>query len=183
MKRAIDILAAALALPFVAPITLLLAIAIRIESDGNPIFLQERVGRHERPFTLIKLRTMHTGTRDQPTHEVSASEVTRVGGFLRSSKLDEIPQFWNVLKGDMSLVGPRPCLPTQSELIAHRRTAGVFKVRPGITGPAQLAGIDMSRPKELADADAAYEPSVLLDLRYIAETIVGRGTGDRISVD
>jgi len=183
MKRAFDFLAAAIAFPFVFLAGLAIALAIRVESKGNPLFLQQRVGRDERPFTLIKFRTMHLGTADVPTHEVDASQVTRIGSFLRKTKLDELPQLWNVLKGEMSLVGPRPCLPSQTELIGHRRDAGVFDVRPGITGPAQLSGIDMSRPADLARADAAYEPSLTIDLRCIVATVAGGGSGDRVSVE
>jgi len=183
LKRLVDIAAAATAMPFVALMAIALGIAIRLDSKGSPLFLQKRVGRHEQTFTLIKFRTMRADTSDQPTHEIAASHVTRVGSILRRTKLDELPQLWNVLLGHMSLVGPRPCLPSQTDLIQHRRAVGVFEVRPGITGPAQIAGIDMSRPEALAIADAAYKPSFLGDLRCIAATVLGGGSGDRVAVD
>lgn len=181
MKRMIDLVAALIALPGVAVLGVLICGLIRLESAGKALFRQERVGRYEEPFTIVKFRTMHRGTGNRPTHDVGQSDVTRVGALLRRTKLDELPQLWNVLRGDMSLVGPRPCLPTQTELIERRREAGVFEMRPGITGPAQIAGIDMSTPGQLASADAAYAPAILTDLRLILATVIGQGSGDRVS--
>lgn len=125
---------------------------------------------------------MALGTRVAGTHEVSAASVTSVGKFLRSSKLDELPQLWNVLRGEMSLVGPRPCLPVQEELIEERRKRGVLEVLPGITGLAQVEGIDMSDPQKLASRDADYtnSRSFGLDLKIIARTLFGGGSGDRV---
>ncbi|NYI27465.1 sugar transferase [Sulfitobacter geojensis] len=157
-------------------------IAIRLESPGNPLFLQTRVGKNQRPFTLVKLRTMAAGTAHKGSHEVSAAQITRIGAFLRKTKIDELPQIWNVLMGDMSFVGPRPNLPNQSELIAERARRGVYDVRPGITGPAQLTGIDMSTPVELATADAAYiaNQTFCEDLKLILQTGTGGGRGDAV---
>ncbi|MEM0991290.1 MAG: sugar transferase [Pseudomonadota bacterium] len=181
-KRLMDIvIALALALPALV-LCALACIAIRAESRGAPVFAQIRVGRHRRPFTLYKLRTMGKDTGDRASHEVSAAQITRVGGFLRRVKLDELPQVLNVLLGQMSFVGPRPCLPSQAELIAERAQRDVFAIRPGITGPAQLAGIDMSTPRRLAEADAAYIASRSFsgDLKLILATATGGGRGDAV---
>lgn len=181
-KRLFDIaLALAAALPALL-LCLACILVIRMESSGGAVFKQVRVGRDRRAFTLYKLRTMAADTGDRASHEVSAAQVTRSGRILRKTKLDELPQLINVLKGDMSFVGPRPCLPSQELLIAERDQRGVYKVRPGITGPAQLAGIDMSTPVELAEADARYFERITLisDLQYIAQTAVGGGNGDAV---
>ena len=182
MKRALDLAASTVGLVVLAPVLAVLMIAIRLETPGPALFRQTRVGRNERPFTCLKLRTMVRDTPNAPSHEVSGAAVTRTGRFLRRTKLDELPQLWNVAKGEMSLVGPRPCLPGQIELIAARRAHGLYTIRPGITGPAQLAGIDMSDPARLAEADRAYldTMSVDTDLKMIVQTLRGRGGGDRV---
>ena len=146
MKRLVDICAALFGLVLSSPLVAVAVLAIRRESPGPAIFRQQRVGRWGREFTCYKLRTMYVGTAHLPTHETQASAVTPLGQKLRRWKLDELPQLFNVLTGEMSLVGPRPCLPTQTALIEARRTRNVFAVRPGITGLAQVRGIDMSEP-------------------------------------
>lgn len=150
---------------------------------GSPLFRQTRVGRGQSPFVLNKFRTMGVGTDSVATHMVDGNAVTPLGRFLRKSKLDELPQLWNVLKGDMSLVGPRPCLPEQQELIEARAQEGVFAVRPGITGLAQVRGIDMSTPDLLAQTDAKMlrDFSLLRYFQYIFLTISGKGAGDRVA--
>jgi lipopolysaccharide/colanic/teichoic acid biosynthesis glycosyltransferase len=150
--------------------------------NRSPIFRQVRLGRHQQPFVLVKFRTMRLDTDDVPTHMVSASSVTPLGHFLRRTKLDELPQLWNVLLGDMSLVGPRPGLPSQTALTEARARAGVFEARPGITGLAQLQGIDMSTPEALAEVDARLlsELGLANYFRYIVATVFGGGRGDRI---
>ena len=179
MKRAFDVSACALFLLFFWPILLIVIIAIRLQSPGPAIFKQVRVGKDGRPFTCYKLRTMYSGTANLPTHEVQASSVTVLGERLRRFKIDELPQLCNVLTGDMSLVGPRPCLPSQAELVEARRQLGVFAVRPGISGLAQVRGIDMSDAKRLAEVDAQYVRSQSFsgDLRLIWATLRGRGVG------
>lgn len=149
---------------------------------GSPLFRQERVGRHQKPFTLVKFRTMRPDTASVATHLADASAVTKLGHFLRRSKLDELPQLWNVLKGEMSLVGPRPCLFIQAELIDERESRGVFNARPGITGLAQINGIDMSTPRLLAQTDALMlkEMGLRAYLTFILKTVTGSGSGDRI---
>lgn len=181
-KRLFDIiLALAAAVPALV-LCLVCIVVIKLESSGSAVFKQVRVGRGRHPFTLYKLRTMAADTGDRASHEVSATQVTRSGRFLRKTKLDELPQLVNVLKGDMSFVGPRPCLPSQELLVAERDGRGVYAARPGITGPAQLAGIDMSTPVELADADSRYLERITLigDLRLIARTAAGGGNGDAV---
>jgi O-antigen biosynthesis protein WbqP len=125
---------------------------------------------------------MRPDTASVATHLADASAITRFGHFLRRTKLDELPQLWNVLKGDMSLVGPRPCLFNQKELITERAQRGVFNYRPGITGLAQIQGIDMSTPELLAKTDA--EMLKRLDLvsyfQFIFLTVLGKGSGDRV---
>jgi O-antigen biosynthesis protein WbqP len=179
MKRAFDVLTCALFLLLSWPVLLLIILAIRLQSPGPAIFAQLRVGKGGRPFTCYKLRTMYSGTASLPTHQVQASSVTALGEYLRRFKIDELPQLWNVLTGDMSLVGPRPCLPTQTELVEARTRLGVLSVRPGITGLAQIRGIDMSDANRLAEVDAQYvrTQSFWQDLRLIWATLRGRGVG------
>ena len=181
-KRAFDLALALLGLPVAAPVVLACMAAIRLSSPGPAIFRQTRIGRHERPFTCYKLRTMYVGTGDRPTHQAAASAVTPLGRRLRRLKLDELPQLWNVLRGDMSFVGPRPCLPSQTELIAARRQYGLDAIRPGITGVSQVAGIDMSATEKLAASDAAYlaDMSIAADLRLIVTTALGAGRVDHV---
>lgn len=182
MQRTLDLLFATIGLFLAIPLLLILAL-IGLWDTGSPIFMQTRVGRHQRPFILVKLRTMKPDAPHVATHLADASAVTPFGSFLRRTKLDELPQLWNVLTGDMSLVGPRPCLPSQQELIDERAQRGVYGARPGITGLAQLSGIDMSTPELLAETDRKMleELSISSYLRYILLTVMGRGAGDRIA--
>lgn len=163
-----------------AVLSAILLAAIALESPGNPLFVQTRVGRRGALFRLLKLRTLRSGTPHLPSHEVGLGNITRLGRLLRRTKLDELPQVWNVLTGDMSFVGPRPCLPSQVRLIERRKATGADAVRPGITGPAQLAGIDMSEPDRLAEIDGIYAASATLggDIRIMLRTVSGGGAGD-----
>lgn len=149
---------------------------------GLPIFRQDRVGREQKPFTLVKFRTMDPDTVSVASHLADAAAITPLGSFLRRTKLDELPQLWNVFKGDMSLVGPRPGLPNQHDLTAARKKAGVFAARPGITGLSQVSGIDMSTPELLAKTDAKMiaEMSVGNYFKIIFLTFSGKAGGDRI---
>ena len=182
MKRAFDFLIAAFGLVLLMPVMLIIGFLVSRSSPGGALFVQARVGRFEEPFNCYKFRTMAHGAPVAGSHEVAASWVTPIGKRLRLLKLDELPQLFNVLRGDMSLVGPRPCLPNQAEVIAARRTRDVFAIRPGITGVAQLAAIDMSTPEKLAEADSRYMHgrSFLGDLRIIAATVLGGGAGDAL---
>lgn len=181
MIRFFDILFSLLGLVFGLPVLLLLTV-IGFFDTGAPVFCQTRVGRNKKPFTLVKFRTMRPNTASVATHLADASAITPLGSFLRKTKLDELPQLWNVLKGEMSLVGPRPCLFNQEELIQQRDRRGVFKSRPGITGLSQVCEIDMSTPELLAETDARMLSSLTIKdyFRYIFMTISGRGAGDRV---
>ena len=181
MTRLFDIFFALLGLLFLSPLLLLLW-ALAWLNNRSPLFQQQRVGRNQLPFVLVKFRTMRPDTASVATHLADASAITPFGRFLRRTKLDELPQLWNVLWGEMSLVGPRPCLLNQQELIAQRAALGVFRARPGITGLAQIQGIDMSTPELLAKTDAEMLASFTsLDyFRYIFLTVLGRGSGDRV---
>ena len=183
MYRALDIFFSALGLIFFFPISALIFAIIAFERL-HPIYYQERLGQYGKPFVLIKFRTMLKDTVALPTHLVPAHSITTFGGFLRKTKLDELPQLWNVLKGEMSLVGPRPCLPSQVDLIKARKKLDVFSVRPGITGLAQIKGIDMSQPELLAktDAEMLVGFSIIQYFKYIFLTLLGKGSGDQIRV-
>jgi O-antigen biosynthesis protein WbqP len=184
MKRAFDFLASALLLLFCWPLLLIIIFAIRLQDSGSPIFAQVRIGKNGRPFTCYKLRTMYAGTLNLPTHHVGASSVTALGKQLRRFKIDELPQLVNVLVGEMSLVGPRPCLPSQTDLVEARRRLGVLEVLPGITGLAQVNGVDMSDAIRLAEIDAQYvrTHSLLGDFKLILATLRGQGVGmDRVA--
>ena len=177
-KRAFDLVVTALLLPVASPFILLAMLAIRLSSPGPALFSQTRVGQHGVPFRCHKLRTMVVGTPSLPSHQAPANSVTAAGKVLRKFKIDELPQLWNVLKGEMSLVGPRPCLPTQTELIERRGQLGVLAAAPGITGLAQMKGIDMSDPKLCAETDAEYlkAASIGLDIRILVGTVFYRRT-------
>jgi lipopolysaccharide/colanic/teichoic acid biosynthesis glycosyltransferase len=170
-----------LGLVFGFPVLLIIYL-IGLFDTGSPVFKQERVGRNKKPFTLVKFRTMSVDTASVASHLASTTSITKMGGFLRKTKLDELPQLWNVLKGEMSLVGPRPGLFNQEELTAAREAEGVFDVCPGITGLAQVNDIDMSTPELLAKTDAGMikEMSLRNYFKFIFQTVLGAGAGDRI---
>lgn len=181
MIRLLDIIFSSLGLLFGMPFLFVIYV-IGLFDTGSPLFLQKRVGRDKKPFTLVKFRTMKLDTASVASHLASTTSITRFGHVLRKTKLDELPQLWNVLKGDMSLVGPRPGLFNQEELTAAREQHGVFTVRPGITGLAQVNEIDMSTPELLAETDAQMIASLnVVDyFRYIIMTVTGKGSGDRV---
>lgn len=181
MIRFLDVLSSVLGLVFGFPALVILTL-IGVFDTGSPIFWQERVGRNKQPFTLVKFRTMSKDTASVASHLASTASITPFGGFLRKTKLDELPQLWNVLKGDMSLVGPRPNLFNQDELIAERDALGVYDVRPGITGLAQVNEIDMSTPALLAKTDRKMIDSLSVSnyFKYIIATVSGKGRGDRV---
>ena len=182
MLRIFDILFAFFGLVLSLPILLSIAI-IAFFDTGSPIFVQKRIGRNKKPFTLIKFRTMIVGTASVATHLADQSTITYFGSILRRTKLDELPQLWNVIIGEMSLVGPRPGLLNQLELLKARDKLNVFSARPGITGLSQINEIDMSTPEELAESDAKMirEMNLYNYFRYILLTVYGKGRGDRIA--
>jgi lipopolysaccharide/colanic/teichoic acid biosynthesis glycosyltransferase len=181
MIRCIDILASFFGLLLGAPVLAVLWVICWFDTRA-PLFRQERVGRHQQPFVLVKFRTMRPDTESVATHLADTSAVTAFGRFLRRTKLDELPQLWNVLRGEMSLVGPRPCLFNQQVRIVERAALCVINVRPGITGLAQLQRIDMSTPVLLARTDSEMLASLGLRnyFRYIFLTLIGKGAGDRV---
>lgn len=181
MIRLFDFLFSLFGLLFGFPVLLILWV-IGFFDTGSPLFRQQRVGRNKKPFTLVKFRTMKKDTASVASHLASADAITPFGHFLRRTKLDELPQLWNVLKGEMSLVGPRPCLFNQEELIAERESRGVLAARPGITGLAQVNDIDMSTPELLAETDQKMLASLSVGayFKYIFMTVAGRGAGDRV---
>jgi O-antigen biosynthesis protein WbqP len=182
-KRAFDVVLAVVLLPFAGVALLVLGILVRLTSPGPILFRQERVGRNGRLFVCLKLRTMHQGTASAPSHEIGSSAVTSLGRILRATKLDELPQLWNILCGDMSFVGPRPCLPSQTALIEARRRLRVDALRPGVTGVSQVAGVDMRDAERLARLDVTYLDIMSLrsDVGLILRTALGSGRGDRVA--
>lgn len=181
MIRLIDFLVAFFGLLLLLPVMLLITF-IGYFDTGSPIFVQERVGRYKRPFRLIKFRTMSVETESVASHLANNASITKLGIFLRKTKIDELPQLINVLKGDMSLVGPRPNLFNQEELIVERDAMRVYDALPGITGLAQVQNIDMSTPKLLAKTDREMIDTLTLKLyfKYIMMTVSGSGSGDAI---
>lgn len=181
MIRIIDMLAAFFGLLLLSPI-LLIVLIIGLFDTGSPVFIQTRVGKNKKPFKLIKFRTMSLETKSVASHLACQASITQLGGFLRKTKIDELPQLINVLKGEMSVVGPRPNLFNQQELIEQRDARGVYNVLPGITGLAQIQNIDMSTPKRLAIVDKEMIDSMNIKnyITYIIKTVIGKGAGDAI---
>lgn len=162
--------------------TVVSAVAVATTSRGGVLFVQRRVGSGGQVFECRKFRTMRTGAPVAGTHEVGKSYVTKVGAVLRTFKLDELPQAVNVFRREMNIIGPRPCLESQTELIAERERYGVFGVRPGITGLGQVNGVDMSEPRRLAIQDHRYAAfrSILWDIMIAIRTVLGGGFGDPV---
>ncbi|AIK17346.1 sugar transferase [Glaesserella parasuis] len=181
MIRILDFLFSILGLVFTFPILVIVTILGYFDT-GSPIFIQERVGKNKKPFKLIKFRTMNVNTASVASHLAGSSSITKLGRFLRKTKIDELPQLINVLKGEMSLVGPRPNLFNQKELIQEREKYSVYDVLPGITGLAQLSDIDMSIPELLAKTDSEMIKNLNLKyyFKYIVLTALGKGFGDRV---
>ncbi len=181
MIRLFDLILALLLL-CVFSLPLLFLTLLSFAADGSPFFFQKRVGLNGRVFSIIKFRTMKRSTRELPTHLIGKTAVTRLGAFLRAAKIDELPQLVNVLMGQMSLVGPRPCLPSQTEVIIEREKQGVRGFRPGITGPAQISNVDMSDPAKLALKDSEWTSNQSLKnyFYFIIITSLGKGRGDNI---
>ena len=182
--RLLDIIFSLLGLSVLMPLFLII-ILFGIFDTGRPLFIQERVGLNKKSFYVVKFRTMNLNTKSIATHLASKEDITPFGSFLRKTKIDELPQLWNVLIGDMSFVGPRPNLVTQKELIYERTKLGVYSVKPGITGLSQINNIDMSSPALLARTDNKMIKNMTLFkyFSYIFQTIFGRGSGDVLQKD
>ena len=180
--RFFDLIISTIILTILSPFMIIIFFVCFIES-GSPIFIQNRVGKNQKPFKLFKFRTMKLDTPAMPSHLVNKKSVLKFGAIIRSLKLDELPQLINVLKGDMSLVGPRPCLFNQKELRVEREKKNVFSIKPGITGLSQIKGIDMSDPKRLANSDALMIKNFnqVNYFKYLISTLYGKGLGDKIS--
>lgn len=157
-KRLFDLLAALMIVPFALPLSLVTWLIVRLTSPGDALYWSDRVGQQNRIFKMPKFRSMRVGTPAVATHllQNANAHLTPIGSFLRKSSLDELPQLWSVIKGDMSLVGPRPALFNQDDLIAARRGAGVDTLRPGITGWAQVNGRDELSIPDKVKLDAEY---------------------------
>ena len=159
IKRIIDILLSGLAIIILSPLLLILCIALKLDSPGPIFFTQKRVGIHKTYFQIYKFRTMRTDTpKDMPTHMLANPEqyITKTGRFLRKTSLDELPQIFNIFKGDMSIVGPRPALWNQDDLVAERDKYGANDVTPGLTGWAQINGRDELEIPVKAKLDGEY---------------------------
>lgn len=181
MIRTLDVLFSITGLIVCFPL-ILLTLVIGYFDTKSPVFIQERMGKNKKPFNLIKFRTMRVGTASVASHLASKSTITKFGAFMRKTKIDELPQLINVLKGDMSLVGPRPNLFNQSELIAQRDALKIYEYLPGITGLAQIQNIDMSTPELLASVDKKMLDSLSVSsyFTYIIKTATGSGSGDAL---
>ena len=179
MFRLLDFTLSLIGLIFLSPIFVLIFFITFLDT-GSPLFRQERIGRYENPFILVKFRTMQKNTASVASHLADVNAITNIGSFLRKTHLDELPQLINVLKGDMSLVGPRPALFRQEKLRSERKLLGVYNVRPGITGLSQVSGLDTSMPELLAKTDAKMISSLTLVqyFKFIIATATGKGSGD-----
>lgn len=158
IKRFFDIIFSLLGMIILLPLFLCVAVAIKIDDEGPVFFKQKRVGARKSHFWLYKFRSMKTNTPDVPTHLFNESEkyISRVGRFIRKMSIDELPQLWNIFKGDMSIIGPRPALWNQDDLIAEREKYGANDIRPGLTGLAQISGRDEIEIPVKAKLDGEY---------------------------
>ena len=173
VKRALDVVLSAAALAVLWPLMLLAALAIYAEDRGPILFRQARVGRGQSTFQVMKFRSMRVGTANLPSADADDRAITRMGAVLRRTNLDELPQLINIVRGDMSVVGPRPAVPSQTSLIALRESGGAHRLRPGLTGLAQINSYDGMPDEDKARYDVLYASRVSLgrDLAIIARTI------------
>ena len=193
LKRGLDFLISTLAILFLSPVLILIALAIKIDSKGPVLFKQKRVGKDKKHFMIYKFRSMYVDApSDMPTHLIKdpSAMITRVGAFLRKTSLDELPQLINIFKGEMSIVGPRPALWNQYDLIEERDKYGANQIRPGLTGWAQINGRDELEIDEKSKLDGYYvqHMSLSLDAKCFLGTfisvlksdgVVEGGTGQR----
>ena len=175
MKRIVDLLVSILGLLILFPVIMIFVFLIYLEDRHNPFYIAKRIGKGGLNFKMIKLRSMviNADKNGVDSTSINDSRITKIGQKVRKYKLDEIPQLWNVLIGDMSLVGPRPCLFSQRDLLAERKARGITMNKPGITGLGQLHGIDMRNPKRLACLDRRMMSSLSLEsyFKYLSKTV------------
>lgn len=174
-KRAIDILLSAIGLIVLSPVLLVIAVLIKLDSKGPVLFKQKRIAKDKKHFNILKFRTMYADVpKDVPTHLLAdpESKITKIGRFLRKSSLDELPQIWNILVGEMSIIGPRPALWNQFDLIEERDKYGANDIAPGLTGLAQIMGRD-----ELPiDVKARYDGEYARDITFMNDVKIFFGT-------
>lgn len=173
VKRAFDVVSSACGMIVLSPVILGTALAVKVTSPGPVLFRQRRVGKGKRLFDIYKFRTMRVDTPNLPSHMINASDwLTPIGAALRKYSLDELPQLWNIFRGDMSVIGPRPALWSQFNLIAERETVGANDVRPGLTGWAQINGRDEISIKAKVALDGEYvrRRGVLFDAKCFLGT-------------
>lgn len=184
-KRPLDLILSAIGILVLSPLLLLICAAIKLDSKGPIIFKQKRVGLNKKTFMIYKFRTMRTDTpKEMPTHLLNAADsyITKVGKFLRKSSLDELPQLFNILKGQMAIIGPRPALWNQDDLIAERDKYAANNVRPGLTGLAQINGRDELPIVKKAALDGKYVSSITfaMDIKCFFGTIVSVSKEDGV---
>ncbi|MBQ9844490.1 MAG: sugar transferase [Oscillospiraceae bacterium] len=185
LKRFMDIVLSLGAIIVLSPVLLVLAVLIKLDSKGPVLFRQKRVGKNKTHFEILKFRTMYADVpKDVPTHLLAdpASKITKIGGFLRKSSLDELPQIFNILKGEMSIIGPRPALWNQFDLIEERDRYGANDVRPGLTGLAQIMGRDELPIEVKAKYDGDYVKNITFanDVKIFFRTIFSVASADGI---
>jgi len=189
MKRAINLIGSIILGILLLPFILLISLLIVLDTPGNPIFSQTRVGQNSKAFTIYKFRTMRIDTPDIPTNEMDNRDkyITTMGKFLRKTSLDELPQLWNIVKGEMSFVGPRPPLFSQEMLVKNRKDSGVDQLKPGVTGWAQINGRDDMDDEEKFEYDLWYykNRSLWLDIKIIFLTVlqVVKGEGVKENIE
>ena len=174
IKRSIDVIIALLYIVIFSPLYIILFLLIFLGDFSSPIFKQKRIGRHKKIFILYKFRSMPINTGDVASSETSKIKITKVGKLIRRTNLDEIPQVFNVLIGDMSFIGPRPSIVTQTDLIALREKSNVYKSRPGLTGYAQVNSYDFMPIEEKVKFDSEYikKVSFLFDSKIFFQTFL-----------
>lgn len=172
-KRALDFLGAAIALTILSPLLLALAIGVRLSSPGPSLFRQARAGRYGQTFRIYKFRSMPADTRDAASDQLGEVQLRPFGKFLRRSNLDELPQLYNILRGDMSFIGPRPPLPSQTDLLELRKQNGALECRPGLTGLAQVNGFDGMSAEVKSRFDGQYAANISLwnDIVVVFKTL------------
>lgn len=182
IKRSIDIGFSLAIILFFWWLMFIIWCMIKLTSKGPAIFAQKRIGNYGAEFTCYKFRTMYLDTKEAGTHEITSDNIMKIGKILRKLKLDELPQIWNILCNQMSLVGPRPCLPSQTLLRNLRENKNIYSMKAGLTGLAQIQGIDMSKPDQLTDIEAQYLAvrTNVLDMQILIKTFLGSGQGDKV---